>query len=108
MKKFGKRLQELREKVGLTQVQLAEATGLPLGSIRNYEQGHRDPLWQAAFKLAAALGVGTEAFRDCIDSPSPADTSKTPPAKGKRPSAEPDADAAEGKAAAKTKKRKEK
>jgi transcriptional regulator with XRE-family HTH domain len=65
--KFGKRLQELREKAGLTQGQLAEASGLALGSIRNYEQGHRDPLWQALFKLARALGVSCEAFKGCVD-----------------------------------------
>ena len=64
---FGKRLQELREKAGMTQVQLAEASGLPLGSIRNYEQGHRDPLWQAIFKLADALGVDCRVFKVCVD-----------------------------------------
>jgi hypothetical protein len=46
---------------------VAEASGLPLGSIRNYEQGHRDPLWQAIFKLAAALGVSCEAFQICVE-----------------------------------------
>jgi transcriptional regulator with XRE-family HTH domain len=63
---FGERLRELRDKAGLTQVQLAEASGLPLGSIRNYEQGQREPYWNVLFKLAAALGVKAEAFADCV------------------------------------------
>jgi transcriptional regulator with XRE-family HTH domain len=55
----------LREKAGLTQQQLAEASGLPIGSLRNYEQGQREPYWQVVFRLAAALGVTCEAFADC-------------------------------------------
>jgi transcriptional regulator with XRE-family HTH domain len=65
--RFADRLKELREQAGLSQPQLAAASGLPVGSIRQYEQGRRDPLWQVLFKLADALGVSAEAFRDCID-----------------------------------------
>ena len=65
--RFADRLKELREQAGLSQPQLAAASGLPVGSIRQYEQGRRDPLWQVLFKLAEALGVSSEAFRDCID-----------------------------------------
>jgi transcriptional regulator with XRE-family HTH domain len=85
--KFGKRLQELREKAGMTQKQLAESSGLPLGSIRNYEQGYRDPLWQAVFKLADALGVDCRAFKDCLDGedkPASTETEATPAAKAKK------------------------
>ncbi|MHB1424601.1 MAG: helix-turn-helix domain-containing protein [Gemmataceae bacterium] len=64
---FAERLRELREQAGLTQARLAETSGLPLGSIRNYEQGQREPYWQVVFKLADALGVSVEAFKDCID-----------------------------------------
>jgi transcriptional regulator with XRE-family HTH domain len=77
---FANRLRELREKAGLTQMQLADASGLPLGSIRNYEQGQREPYWQVVFKLADALGVDCSAFKDCID----AGQAETPPAKRKR------------------------
>jgi transcriptional regulator with XRE-family HTH domain len=83
--KFGKRLQELREKAGMTQKQLAESSGLPLGSIRNYEQGYRDPLWQVVFKLADALGVSCEAFKDCLDGEDKPVAAETPPtAKAKK------------------------
>ena len=68
MATFAERLRELRERAGLTQQQLADASGLPVGSLRNYEQGQREPYWQVVFRLAAALGVSCEAF---ADSPAP-------------------------------------
>jgi transcriptional regulator with XRE-family HTH domain len=71
--KFADRLRELREASGMTQEKLANAAGLSLGAVRNYEQGIREPYWQVVFKLASALGVSCEAFRDCIDTePEPA------------------------------------
>ena len=57
MPTFGERLRTLREKAGLTQAELAAASGLPIGSIRNYEQGQREPKWQAVFRLARALAL---------------------------------------------------
>ncbi len=77
--RFADRLKELREEAGLSQPQLAEASGLPVGSIRQYEQGRREPYWQVVFKLATALGVSCEAFKDCIGD----DRAETPPAKKK-------------------------
>jgi transcriptional regulator with XRE-family HTH domain len=65
---FAERLRELREAAGLTQAALADASGLSLGAVRNYEQGIREPYWSAIFKLADALGVSCEAFRGCADS----------------------------------------
>lgn len=66
---FAERLRTLREEAGMTQAQLAEAADLPIGSIRNYEQGHREPLWSAVFKLADAMGVSCEVFRECVPPP---------------------------------------
>jgi transcriptional regulator with XRE-family HTH domain len=63
---FADRLRQLREERGMTQAGLAAASGLPLGSIRNYEQGQREPYWAVVFKLAAALGVSCDKFRDCV------------------------------------------
>jgi transcriptional regulator with XRE-family HTH domain len=62
----------------MTQDGLAQASGLPLGSIRNYEQGQREPYWAVVFKLAAALGVSSEEFKDCAGI-----GEKAPPAKGR-------------------------
>jgi transcriptional regulator with XRE-family HTH domain len=70
---FAERLRELRKEAGLTQEGLADASGLPLGSIRNYEQGQREPYWAVVFKLANALGVSCEAFAGCANvRPAPA------------------------------------
>ncbi len=65
MATFAERLRELREKASMTQVQLADASGASLSSIRNCEQGIRDPYWRVIFRLAAALGTTCEQFADC-------------------------------------------
>jgi transcriptional regulator with XRE-family HTH domain len=57
---FGDMLKESRERAGLTQKQLAERTGLPLGSIRNWEQNHRVPRLGVVPLLARAVGVPIE------------------------------------------------
>jgi transcriptional regulator with XRE-family HTH domain len=72
MPTFAERLRELRNKAGLTQEQLADKSGVPLGSIRQYEQALREPYWSVVFKLAAALGVSTDVFAGCVDGGNPA------------------------------------
>ena len=62
--RFADRLQELREESGLTHARLAEASGLSVGAIRNYEQGIREPHWAVVFKLSAAIGVKCSAFAE--------------------------------------------
>ena len=52
-----KRLQELRQAAGPSQSQLAKAAGVPVGSLRGWEQSRRTMLVDAAIKLADALGV---------------------------------------------------
>jgi transcriptional regulator with XRE-family HTH domain len=64
---FAEKLRRLREAAGLTQSGLAERAGLPIGSIRNYEQGQREPLWRVLFKITQALGTTCEEFADCDD-----------------------------------------
>jgi transcriptional regulator with XRE-family HTH domain len=69
---FGQRLQALRLAAGLSQSQLAAATGLPIGSLKNYEQDRREPQWSVVIILAKALGVSTdEAFADIALQPRP-------------------------------------
>jgi transcriptional regulator with XRE-family HTH domain len=58
----GAKLVELRESRGWTQAQLAGEAGLPLASVRNYEQGRYAPPWDALMRLAGALGVGGQSF----------------------------------------------
>jgi transcriptional regulator with XRE-family HTH domain len=62
---FAEKLHELRQQAGQTQEQLAEASGVPVWTIRNYEQGRREPNWKGIISLAAALGVAVEAFAEC-------------------------------------------
>ena len=44
----------------MTQAGLAEAAGVPLGTIRDYEQDKRDPLASNLVKLAKALRVSLD------------------------------------------------
>jgi transcriptional regulator with XRE-family HTH domain len=55
-------LKRLREAVGLSQAGLAENSGVPVGTIRDYEQGRRAPLLETAAKLARALKQPLESF----------------------------------------------
>jgi transcriptional regulator with XRE-family HTH domain len=82
MTRLADRLRELREQAGLTQAALAQSSGLPVGSVRNYEQGQRDPPWYALFRIAGALGVSVERFADCA--PNVAKQAKKKPRKGRR------------------------
>ena len=63
--KFREKLRELREGAGLTQQQLADKAGLTLHSVRNHEQGQRNPSWTAVVRLSRALGVPTDTFTGC-------------------------------------------
>jgi len=79
---FGERLRRLRDAAGLTQMQLAEKAGVPLTTLRNWEHDRREPLVSAAFKLAGALGVSCEAFKDCVGAGQSANKSSTTPKGG--------------------------
>lgn len=54
---FGVRLRELREKIGLSQAELADRVGIPIGSIQNWEQARTRPRIETLSKLARALDV---------------------------------------------------
>lgn len=52
------KLQEARERAGMTQLELAEKAGIKIQAVQHYEQGYRDINKAAAltvFKLAKAL-----------------------------------------------------
>jgi transcriptional regulator with XRE-family HTH domain len=57
---MGQRLQQLRQAKEMTQTELAEAAGVPVGTLRCWEQGRRVPLFDAAIRLARALGVSLD------------------------------------------------
>ena len=59
---FADRLKVLRAAAALSQPQLAKQTGLHVGTIRQFEQGRREPTYGTLVKLAAGLGVSLSAF----------------------------------------------
>jgi putative transcriptional regulator len=79
---FAIRLRELRLARGLSREELAGLAGLGRGTVRDYEQGHREPTLKSAIRLAEALGVSVDEFRN--DAPGEAGKGKAPK-KGKGP-----------------------
>jgi transcriptional regulator with XRE-family HTH domain len=60
---FAARLKTLRVQAKLTQEQLAEQSGLDVGTIRQLEQGTRtNPSWQTVCALARGLGKDVSVF----------------------------------------------
>ena len=55
--KFGKRLQHLRQRAGITQEQLADKTGVTVESISNIERGIFGPKFETLEKIAGVLKV---------------------------------------------------
>jgi transcriptional regulator with XRE-family HTH domain len=72
---MGKRLKRLREGAKMTQAELAERTGIPLGTIRNWEQDVREPRLGQAVSMARVLGITVDTL---------AGTDEPPPRRKKR------------------------
>ena len=54
---MGARLKQLRQDRGLSQAELAKLSGVPKGTLLQWEYGKRTPKLDAAVKLADALEV---------------------------------------------------
>jgi transcriptional regulator with XRE-family HTH domain len=63
--RLAEKLKELRNRAGLSQSELARASGLSLAAIQDYEQDRREPRFPSLVKLAAALGTDCRAFAEC-------------------------------------------
>jgi transcriptional regulator with XRE-family HTH domain len=61
---FGAQLRRRRDEKGLTQQELAEATGIHANTIARLERGVHEPAWPLVLALAKALGVSCEAFSE--------------------------------------------
>ena len=61
-KSGGKRIQECRQKAGLTQEQLSEISGISQKHISRIEQGYHDTHFTMIYKIAKALNVPIDAF----------------------------------------------
>jgi transcriptional regulator with XRE-family HTH domain len=59
-------LTQLRTARKLSVAELAKLTGLSRAAIYNYESGKRKPTFEALCKLATALKVSVEKFREVI------------------------------------------
>lgn len=63
---IGERIKELRKSKKVSQKELAQKTGLSIGSIQGYEQGRYNPKLEAIVKIAGALGVDLKVFYDVL------------------------------------------
>lgn len=54
----GRNVKRLREKLGLTQEELAEKSGFSQQYLSDLERGRRNPTIVSVYELAQALGVG--------------------------------------------------
>jgi len=68
---IGSKLKELRLQAGLTQVQLALASGLDQSMLARYESDQRTPSGPRLGALAKALGTSVEALLDGSQLPPP-------------------------------------
>lgn len=75
---FAKHLQALRREKDLTQQELASRAGISVWSVREYEQGRREPTFGHARRLAAALGVSMNDLSNYPGSDEPEDEPKKP------------------------------
>ena len=60
----GKKIRAYREFRGLNQIQLAELSGMNVGTIRKYELGLRNPKPEQLERIASALGLNVSIFLD--------------------------------------------
>ena len=61
---FPAKLAAIRTAAGLSIPDLARASGLSDDVLRQYEKGTRGPTWESVQKIAVALAVPTDAFRE--------------------------------------------
>ncbi len=67
MTSFAFRLKELRERKGITQAQLSDATKLTISAISKWERGRRSPSAYALFKLSRFFGVSADYLLGATD-----------------------------------------
>jgi transcriptional regulator with XRE-family HTH domain len=62
---FAEKLHTLRKSAGLSEAALAEASGVPFGSVHGYGMGRRKAPFQVVVRLAKALNVDIAEFSEC-------------------------------------------
>jgi transcriptional regulator with XRE-family HTH domain len=66
---FGGHLRTLRGKAGLSRAELARRAGVPVSTLRNWENDRGFPSMPALLRLAEALGVPAERLAEGVDDP---------------------------------------
>jgi transcriptional regulator with XRE-family HTH domain len=74
---MGQKLQQSRKAAGLSQPQLAARAGVPISTLRNWEQDRRIPRLDTATKVAKAIGCSLDDLAAPVELP----TAKDAPAK---------------------------
>lgn len=71
IKNVGKRIQECRQKAGLTQEQLSEKSGISPKHISRIEQGYHDTHFSVIYKIAKVLNVPIDTFATDFEEDNP-------------------------------------
>jgi transcriptional regulator with XRE-family HTH domain len=86
--RLGQRIRELREGAGMSRERMAEAAGVSVRAVVQWELAEREPGWFNMLALAEALGVDCTAFTQApAEAPPPA---RGRPRKPQAPPAEPE------------------
>ena len=75
---LGDRIRHARERVGLSQIELARRIGLSKNAMNSIEAGDADPRASRIVAIAQVLGVSTDAL--LLDQPATASRDHQPPA----------------------------
>jgi transcriptional regulator with XRE-family HTH domain len=66
---FGGHLRRLRLEPGVSRAELARRAGVPVSTLRNWENDRGSPTAPAFLRLAKALGVPAERLAEGVDDP---------------------------------------
>jgi transcriptional regulator with XRE-family HTH domain len=66
---FGQHMRGLREEAGLSRAALARRAGVPVGTLRNWENGRGFPSLAACLRLAGVLAVPVERLAEGAEDP---------------------------------------
>ncbi len=64
---IGEKIKELRKEKGLTQEELAKATGITCASIINIEKGHNTPSPTSLYKISEALNYNYDKLVELLN-----------------------------------------
>jgi transcriptional regulator with XRE-family HTH domain len=81
---MGQRFKRLREQARFSQSELSRKTGIPPGTIKNWEQDRRIPRLDHAALVARALSITLDELAGDLGGPLPSETQEKPKRKSKK------------------------